>query len=58
MKRKDYVWGVLAAALLLLSSCGSSKKLVYLQDMELGHGYPYDTKYEAVVHANDRLTLP
>ena len=57
MKRKDYVWGVLAAALLLLSSCGSSKKFVYLQDMELGHGYPYDTKYEAVVHANDRLDI-
>lgn len=57
MKRKNYVWGVLAAALLLLSSCGSSKKFVYLQDMEPGQGYPYDTKYEAVVHANDRLDI-
>ena len=56
MKRKPFYW-VLLMAVLLLSSCGSSKKFVYLQDMELGHGYPYDTKYEAVVHLNDRLDI-
>ena len=43
--------------MLLLSSCSSSKKFVYLQDMEMGLGYPYDTRYEAVVHANDRLDI-
>ena len=55
MKRKPSFLVVLAVAL-LLSSCGSSKDFVYLQDMELGKSYPYDTKYEAVVHANDRAT--
>ena len=58
MKRKPYFLVVSAVVLLLLlSSCSSSKKFVYLQDMEVGHGYPYDTKYEAVVHANDRLDI-
>ena len=48
---------VVLTAIVLLSSCSSSKKFVYLQDMELGHGYPYDTKYEAVIHCNDRLDI-
>ena len=56
MKEKDYC-GSVAVAVLLLSSCSSSKKFVYLQDMEMGLGYPYDTRYEAVVHANDRLDI-
>lgn len=56
MKRKPY-FSVILAIVLVLSSCTSSKKFVYLQDMELGHGYPYDTKYEAVVHSNDRLNI-
>ena len=56
MKRKDCFW-IVAVAVLLLSSCSSSKKFVYLQDMEMGLGYPYDTRYEAVVHANDRLDI-
>lgn len=56
MKRK-FSFLMVLAAVFLFSSCGSSKKFVYLQDMELGHGYPYDTKYEAVVHCNDRLDI-
>lgn len=56
MKRKPFFLVALMTAF-LLSSCSSSKKFVYLQDMELGHGYPYDTKYEAVVHLNDRLDI-
>lgn len=55
MKRKHYLCTLLVV--LVLCSCSSSKKFVYLQDMELGQGYPYDTKYEAVVHANDRLDI-
>lgn len=56
MKRKRCFLAAMAAAL-LLCSCGSSKKFVYLQDMEPGHGYPCDTKFEAVVHSNDRLDI-
>lgn len=56
MKRKPNFL-VVVAAVLLLSSCGSSKKFVYLQDMEMGEHYAYDTKYEAVVHVNDRLDI-
>lgn len=56
MNRKPYSLVVLVVTL-LLASCSSSKKFVYLQDMEMGHGYPYDTKYEAVVHVNDRLDI-
>lgn len=56
MKRK-FSFLMVLVAVFLFSSCGSSKKFVYLQDMELGHGYPYDTKYEAVVHCNDRLDI-
>lgn len=56
MKRKPYFLVVLAVAF-LLSSCSSSKKFVYLQDMGIGQGYLYDTKYEAVVHANDLLDI-
>lgn len=55
-KRKLHV--LLAATLLLtLCSCHNSRKFVYLQDMEMGIGYPYDVKREAVVHINDRLNI-
>ncbi len=47
----------LLATVLMFSSCRSTKSFVYLQDMELGHGYPYDAKNEAVVHVNDRLDI-
>lgn len=56
-KRKSDFLVVLIMALAVLSSCSSSKKFVYLQDMEMGQGYPYDTRYEAVVHINDRLDI-
>lgn len=42
---------------LLLSSCASRKNFVYLQDMQMGEGYPMDTKHEAVVHRDDRLGI-
>lgn len=43
--------------LLLLASCSSRKDFAYLQDMELGQAYEYDNRYEATVHANDRLSI-
>ncbi len=57
MKRKTKVWCVLALACVLIASCSSPEKFVYLQDMETGERYPYSNKYEAVVHANDRLDI-
>ena len=47
----------LPIAILLFASCSNPEKFVYLQDMDPGYGYAYDTKYEAVVHANDRLDI-
>lgn len=43
--------------LLLLTSCASRKDFVYLQDMKMGESYPFDAKYEAVVHRDDRLKI-
>lgn len=43
--------------LLLLASCSSRKDFAYLQDMEIGQAYDYDARYEATVHANDRLSI-
>ncbi|MCF0168621.1 MAG: polysaccharide biosynthesis/export family protein [Bacteroidales bacterium] len=54
---KRFIFLMAMSAVLLLSSCSSPKKFVYLQDMEPGKGYPYDSKYEAVVHCNDRLDI-
>lgn len=56
MKRKIHFL-ILPAVVFLLCSCASSKKFVYLQDMEPGHGYPCDIRYEAVVHTDDRLDI-
>ena len=41
---------------LLLSSC-SSRKIISLQAMQMGHLYPIDAKYEAIVHRDDRLSI-
>lgn len=45
------------AALLLLSSCASRRSLVYFQDMWPGLDYPADLKHEAVIHADDKLSI-
>ncbi|MGN1215060.1 MAG: polysaccharide biosynthesis/export family protein [Candidatus Cryptobacteroides sp.] len=45
------------AALMLLSSCASSKKFVYLNDMEVGEKYSFDYRHEAVIQCNDRLSI-
>ena len=44
-------------ALMMLSSCASSKKFVYLNDMEAGEKYPFDYRHEAVIQCNDRLSI-
>ena len=54
MNRK-ILWASLLAVL-LLTSC-ARKHIVYLQDMEMGVGYPIDVKHEAVVHRDDRLDI-
>lgn len=41
----------------LLSSCASRKNFVYLSDMQTGEKYPFDTKHEAVIHRDDRLSI-
>ena len=43
--------------LLLLTSCASRKNIVYLQDMQPGEKYRYDTRYEAVIRRDDRLSI-
>ena len=44
-------------ALWLFSSCASRKNFVYLNDMQMGEKYLIDTKYEAEVHCDDRLSI-
>ena len=53
---KPILWASLLA-LLLLTSCASRKKFVYLQDMQTEVKYPVDIKYEAVIHCDDRLSI-
>lgn len=55
--RKGLVFVSFLTVLLLLSSCASRKGFVYLQDMEMGERYPFDTKHEAVIHRDDRLSI-
>ena len=43
-------------AVLMLASC-SRKNYVYLQDMQLDEKYPFEDKYEAIVHKDDRLSI-
>ena len=56
MKKREMLMGCLTA-LLMMASCASHKDVVYFEDMIQDQGYPYDAKYEATVHANDRLSI-
>ncbi len=56
MYRTIYLWASLLALLLAASSC-SKKNFVYLQDMQTGQKYPFDDRYEAIVHKDDRLSI-
>lgn len=55
MKKEKIVMLLLAVG--LLCSCSSRKSFVYLQDMRMGESYPFDTKHEAVIHRDDRLSI-
>lgn len=57
MKRKLFFIGWMAIASLLLASCASRKKFVYLQDMQPDVSYPVETKHEAVIQRDDRLAI-
>lgn len=58
MNRINGIVGVcLMVAMLLLSSCASSKKFVYLNDMVPGETYPINTESGTIVHENDRLDI-
>lgn len=47
----------IALAALMMASCASSKKFVYLNDMVPGESYPINVESGTVVHANDRLDI-
>ena len=54
---KSLLWRAgLLLLVLMVSSC-SRKNYVYLGNMQVGEDYPIDTKYEAVVHRDDRLSI-
>lgn len=55
MEKEKIVMLLLAVG--LLCSCSSRKDFVYLQDMRMGESYPFDTKHEAVIHRDDRLSI-
>lgn len=57
MKRETILMGWMALIVLLLSSCGSRKSFVYLQDMQPGRSYPANFKHEAIIHRDDRLGI-
>lgn len=55
-------YGIFRITLVLLSvlvlvSCGSSRKFAYLSDMEPGKQYPISLENSTVVHVNDRLDI-
>ena len=58
MKRmKTMRWLVVAAACVLASSCMSSKKVLYLQDMKQNSQIELEDKFEAVISPYDELTI-
>lgn len=56
MSKRIILLATLFAAL-LLTSCKSRKDFIYLQDMRMGTQYPIETRYEAVIHSDDRLSI-
>lgn len=56
-KKKLHVCMGIMVLLLSLTSCGSSKSFVYLQDMNAGERYPFEIRHEALIHRDDRLSI-
>lgn len=48
---------LVVVTMMILASCASSKKFVYLNDMVPGESYPINTEMSTVVHENDRLDI-
>ena len=58
MKRmKTMKWLVVAAMCVLTSSCMTSKKVLYLQDMKQNSQIELEDKFEAVISPYDELTI-
>ena len=58
MKRmKTMKWLVVAAMCVLTSSCMTSKKMLYLQDMKQNSQIELEDKFEAVISPYDELTI-
>ncbi|MDO4758039.1 MAG: polysaccharide biosynthesis/export family protein [Rikenellaceae bacterium] len=47
----------LSLMVILMTSCASPKKFVYLQDMKVGEKEAFNFKHEAIVHRDDRLSI-
>ncbi len=56
MKQKGILIGFITL-LLLMTSCSTRKKIVYLNNMEQGKQYEFDMSHEATIHRNDRLAI-
>ena len=56
MKKQTFI-GLLLVTTVVLSSCGSRKKFVYLQDMEAFKKYEVPTRHEAIIHQDDKLNI-
>lgn len=48
---------LLTLTVMLLASCASRQKFVYLNDMVPGESYPINTALGTIVHENDRLSI-
>lgn len=53
---KGALWMCMVVAV-MLTSCNAKKKIVYLQDMDMGQFYPIEQKHEPIVHRDDRLSI-
>lgn len=56
MMYKQIIWAIVFAVS-FLTSCTSSKNIVYMQDMQTGEKYPYNDRKEATIRRDDRLSI-
>ena len=57
MKRYVVKWSALLAVLLLMCSCHSRQKIVYMQGAEATGSWLNETRYEARIGTDDRLSI-